>query len=253
MSSPPALGAGRETRLLLLVIIVAVAVLLVLARFRYPSVERVAPAPVVGPIERLAARATFEELSLIMADLTARVQPSLLAITLERVPVVTPARRGAPPPVTPPERRRVAAWRIDVDLAVAYVPAGFTPVDGEGAVVAARDDARSLALLRVPVAPYAGPGPLTQSFGGPSYVAVFEGGRGGAAGRPVFVGRIDTFEDDQWPEPLLAVGGRPGLDAGAFVFTLDGRLLGMTLPDDAGTAIVRASMLQTVVERLRTQ
>ena len=147
----------------------------------------------------------------------------------------------------------MAAWRIDVDLAVAYLPEGFVPVEGEGVTSVAVDHARALALLRVPAAPYVGPGPLTQSLGGPSYVAVFEGGRGGAAGRPLFVGRVDSFEDPEWPEPLLAVGGQPNLHPGAFVFTLDGRLLGMTLPDVAGVSIARASAIAAVVERLRTQ
>lgn len=77
MSASPGSGSGRETRLLLLVMVIAVAVLLVLARFRYPVADRVAATPAAGPIERLAARATFEELALIMADLSARVQPTI--------------------------------------------------------------------------------------------------------------------------------------------------------------------------------
>ncbi|MBM3751545.1 MAG: hypothetical protein FJW21_10275 [Acidimicrobiia bacterium] len=67
MPDSQAPGSGRETRLLRLVIVVAVAMLLVLAQFRYPAPDRATAAPVAGPIERLAARATFEELALIMS------------------------------------------------------------------------------------------------------------------------------------------------------------------------------------------
>src|SRR5690606_38698880 len=122
MSATPVSGSGRETRILLLVIVVAVAMLLVLAQFRYPGSDRTAVMPIAGPIERLAARATFEELALIMADLSARVQPAMTVITIERVP-------PKPTPAVPAERRLVVALRVGVDIAVAYLPAGFTVVE----------------------------------------------------------------------------------------------------------------------------
>ena len=110
MSTPTVSGRGRETRLLLLVIVVAVAVLLVLAQFQYPAPDRTVASPLAGPIERLAARATFEELALIMGDLSTRVQPAMTVVVLERIPPpAPPVRRGvAPPPPAPTERRVVA-------------------------------------------------------------------------------------------------------------------------------------------------
>ena len=253
MSTPSVSGRGRETRLLLLVIVVAVAVLLVLAQFQYPAPDRAVASPLAGPIERLAARATFEELALIMGDLATQVQPAMTVVTLERIPpAVPPVRRGVPPvPLPPTERRMVAALRVDLNLAIAHLPTGFRVVPGADVEVATEDADRRLVLLRVPDAPFTGLGPVAQGLGGPGYVAVFEGARGGPAARPLFIGRVDSFDDPRWTQPQLSVGGDPQLSAGAFIYTLDGRLVGMTMPDDPGVAITRVPALLTAVEALR--
>lgn len=255
MSTPSVSGRGRETRLLLLVIMVAVAVLLVLAQFQYPTPDRAVVSPLAGPIERLAARATFEELALIMGDLSTRVQPALTVITLERIPPpAPPTRRGAAPVApAPTDRRIVAALRIDINLAIAHLPSGFRVVPAAGIEVATEDPDRRLVLVRVPDAPFVGLGSVAQGIGGPGYVAVFEGARGGPAARPLFIGRVDSFDDPRWTQPLLSVGGDPQLNAGAFIYTLDGRLVGMTLPDDLGVAITRVPALLAAVEALRVQ
>jgi hypothetical protein len=254
MSAPSVSGRGRETRLLLLVIVVAVAVLLVLAQFQYPAPDR-AVSPLAGPIERLAARATFEELALIMGDLSERVQPALTVVTLERIPPpAPPVRRGVTPaPPTPTERRIVAALRVDINLAIAHLPTGFRVVPTDNIDVATGDPERRLVLIRVPDAPFTGLGPVAQGLGGPGYVAVFEGARGGPAARPLFIGRVDSFDDPKWTQPLLSVGGDPQLSAGAFVYTLDGRLVGITMPDEPGVAITRVPALLAAVEALRVQ
>ncbi len=252
MSDSRAPGSGRETRLLLLVIVVAVAMLLVLAQFRYPAPDRATAAPVAGPIERLAARATFEELALIMSDVSARVQPALTVLHIERIPpAVGSQRRGTPPPVpVPSERRFVTALRVDTDLAVAYLPPGFRVVAATGGEAVVEDEARGLVLVRVDAMPFTSVGTVT-TIGGPGYLAVFEGARGGPAVRPLFLGRVDEFEHPQWAAPVMAVGGDPQLSAGAFLYALDGRLVGMTIPDESGVAIVRVPALLAAVEALR--
>jgi hypothetical protein len=54
-------GTTRETRLLVVTLAVSATLLLVLAQFRFPAEERVQPVgPVTPPLERLAARATFD-------------------------------------------------------------------------------------------------------------------------------------------------------------------------------------------------
>lgn len=255
MSATPLSGSGRETRILLLVIVVAVAMLLVLAQFRYPGPDRTAVMPITGPIERLAARATFEELALIMADLSARLQPAMTVVVLEQTtaPQVQ-GRRGAPAPdPMPVERRLVVALRVDVDLAIAYLPAGFAVVEGNGVELAAADPARGLVLVRVTPAPFIAVGPVASAIGGPGYVAVFEGGRGGPAVRPLFLGRVDSFDDPRWSDPPLSIGGDVPVRPGAFIYTLDGRLAGMVTPDQSGVAIARVPALLAAVEAIRPQ
>jgi hypothetical protein len=249
-NTPSVSGRGRETRLLLLVIAVAVAMLLVLAQFQYPSPDRAVAAPLAGPIERLAARATFEELALIMADLSSRVQPAMTVLTIERIPP-PPPRRGVAPPPAPIDQRVITALRVDASSAVAHLPAGFRVVQPEGVEIAKHDPERGLVLVRVPDAPFTDMGPIAQGIGGPGYVAVFDGARGGPAVRPVFIGRVDSFPDTRWTHPILSVGGDPHLGAGAFIYTLDGRLVGMTIPDGAGVAITRVPALLAAVEALR--
>ncbi len=250
MTTPSVSGRGRETRLLLLVIAVAVVMLLVLAQFQYPAPDRAVTSSISGPIERLAARATFEELALIMADLSSRVQPALTVLTLERIPP-PPLRRGVTPPAASAERRLVTALRVDATTAVAHLPAGFRVVEPADAEPAKIDVERGLVLVRVPEAPFTDMGPVALAIGGPGYVAVFEAARGGPAVRPVFLGRVDSFEDTRWTQPILSVGGDPQLDAGAFIYTLDGRLVGMTVADGSGVAITRVHALLAAVEALR--
>lgn len=252
MSTPTVSGRGRETRLLLLVIAVAVGMLLVLAQFQYPAPDRAAASPLAGPIERLAARATFEELALIMADLSSRVEPAMTVLTLERIPP-PPPRRGAAPAPVPAEQRIVTALRVDTTWAVAHLPEGFRVVQPADVEIAREDADHGLVLVRVPEAPFTDMGPVAQAIGGPGYVAVFEGARGGPAVRPVFLGRVDSFEDARWTQPILSVGGDPQLGSGAFIYTLDGRLIGMTIPDGPGVAIARVPALLAAVEALRTR
>lgn len=251
MAEAKAPGSGRETRLLLLVIVVAVAMLLILAQFRYPAPDRTTAAPAAGPIERLAARATFEELALIMTDVSSRVQSALTVLQIERIPTpVAPPRRGvAPAAPAPSERRFITALRVDTDLAVAYLPEGFTVMTA-GGDAAAVDATLRLVLARVETRPFASVGAVA-NIGGPGYLAVFEGARGGPAVRPLFFGRLDEFEDPQWTTPVLAVGGAPQLYPGAFVYALDGRLVGMTIPAEPGVAIVGVPALLAAVEALR--
>lgn len=241
MSATPVSGSGRETRILLLVIVVAVAMLLVLAQFRYPGPERAGAVPPVGPIERLAARATFEELALIMADLSERVQDALIVVTLDRVEP------------NPPDRRFVVALRTGASEALVYVPEGYQVAAQAAASVVREDAVRRLALLRVATTSFADFGSVASAVGGPGYLAVFEGSRGGPAVRPVFVDRLDSFDDPHWSVPLLAVGGDPQLRPGALIYTLDGRLVGMAVPDGSSVAVSRVAALMAAMEALRSQ
>ena len=79
---------SRETRLLLLTVALSVAVLFALARFRFPGQEPLElPAQ---PLQRLAARAAFEDLSAAVSRAAERLRPALQVV---RVPTSVGAAR----------------------------------------------------------------------------------------------------------------------------------------------------------------
>jgi hypothetical protein len=247
--------SGRELRLLLLVIAVAIAVLLVLSRLRYPSADLAGVAPTPGPLERLVARPPFEELAAAIADLAPRVTTSSIIIELERT-VQKPERKstaGQPAPV--PERRFVAALRVRPDLALAYVPAGMhvasiRGMSGSVQVVIA-DARRELVLLRVPPSSDAPDvANAVTDVAAPTYVAAVEGAVGGPAVRPVFIARTDAMPDARWTMPLTRIGGEAHVAPGIFLFTLQGRLIGLIVPQDTGLAIVPGGDLDRAVTDL---
>lgn len=248
---------SRETRLLWLTIAVSVSVLLILARFRFPE-ERAAPAP--QPLERLIARATYPELAADVARLEGRVAASLLVL------------RGQS--TQPPEPRSlqqlldrrvsdtataifVPALRIRDDIAVALldrdvIVQGIVGQDDAVPFVLASDPLRRLAVVRVPPPPAnsAWQLPSTTTLSVPRYVVAAEGSRGGSTLRPVFVGRADRFEEPRWAAPMIVLGGSPLTAEGAFVFSLEGELVGLVVNEAGVVAVVPGATIDAAVNAL---
>lgn len=231
--------SSRETRLLLVTIAVAVGVLLLLARFRFPEQAGPPPAePAPAPLERLAARAAYDELASTMADLERRILPRvmLLPVRSERV-----------------TSGFVVAPRVMADRAVAllgadetWIPSVDTPVE-----VMARDLARELAVLSLPpaedavVSPRAG-APRT----GPRYVVVVEGTSQGPILRPVYVGRTTIVQEPRTGTPHLQLSAlQHSVAAGSAVFSLDGLFIGLVREGGTSTMVVPGDFLRTVAER----
>lgn len=246
---------SRETRLLAATIAVSVLVLLVLGRFRFPTGADVGVDPVqTQPLARLASRAAFDDLSLAITQLNSRVSPSLVVLRLS-----TPSGEngaGVPPPVT----SFVPAIRVRDDIALTRLPRtarveGIVGAPGAVSIVGA-DPVRELALVRIPSQPAQvlalreGAGPLTT----PGYVAMASASRAGAALQPLFVGRSDVQPDPRWDAPLLTLGPGSRADAGAPVFTLDGRLAGLAISadEDGVMLLVPADQLMASVDQLLT-
>ncbi|HEY7790196.1 MAG TPA: PDZ domain-containing protein [Vicinamibacterales bacterium] len=251
------LRVPRETRLLLLTIAVSVGALLLLSRFRFPTqVPIVTPSP--PPLERLAARATYDELADIITQLQARLEPGLVVLHASAPPP------GADLPTAPAGAVSTAAdylpaVRIDQELTLVRLAPGYRvqSVVGPGAgvpVVLARDPLRQLALVRVPRE--AGDQPphwlreQAVATRVPGYFAVAEGGRGGLTLRPLFVSRLDPVNDPRWDRPLLAMGGFADAPAGSFIFTLEGSLVGMVIDDEGLRLVVPLQSLEQSVKRL---
>jgi hypothetical protein len=254
---PRGRAASREVRLLIVTIAISVAALLLLARFRFPEDL---PPPTTPPsaapaLERLAARATFDELAAIIDDVQRRVSPTL--VTLPIIRREDPGRDlpldAAAIGMTPP--RYIGALRIDSDTAVAPFWPGtrIEPVRGGRTVdVLATDELRGVLVLRVPAGPAAVPIAEGDRLPTPAYFAAAEASRAGAALRPIFVPRADPVADPRWNVPRLALGPL-GVQPGAFVFSLQGELVGMTLVNGDGASLLPARALVAHAERLQAE
>jgi hypothetical protein len=229
---------GRETRLLLATIAISVAVLVLLARFRFPEeAGRPESEPVQAPLERLAARATYDELATIMADLERRLLPRLLVVEVQ------------------PDRATGAyavAARVTPDRAVTLL-AWHETLSGRHPPILARDNARDLAVLSVPDAPDAvvtlPPAVLRP---GPRYVAIVEATARGPVLRPVYVGRTDMFQDPRTTSPLLSLAAlQHALPRGAAVFSLAGNFLGLAVDGGTSATVVPGDILRAAADSAR--
>lgn len=236
MTEPRTGDGRRETRLLLATIAVSVGMLLLLARFRFPEeAARQTVEPAAAPLERLAARATFDELAAIMADLERRIFPTLLPM----------AGQGVDGTVNVP------AVRVSPDRAVALLP-------GEGRILAVgnepattvllHDVVREVAVVATPPRADGIPSlPATTGRPGPRYVAVVEATGGTLSVRPVYIGRTDLVPDGRWGEPLLRVAAvQQNVSAGSAVFSLDGAFIGLATNRSGTVTIVPAGTLRNL-------
>ena len=237
-SSDSAQRGGRETRLLLVTIAVSVGVLLLLSRFRFPeqAAEPLAT-PAAAPLERLAARAAYDELASTMADLERRLAGAVAVLRVE------------------PERESgafVVAPRLTVDRGVTLIAEGDAlPGDSGGTSrIISSDLARELAVVGVRpdpsaiVTPRSGP-----PRPGPRYVVAVEGHADGLTIRPVYVGRTSTLYDQRTSTPLLAFSGvQTPVPRGAAIFSLDGIFIGLVARPGSTTTVVPADFLQATAE-----
>lgn len=237
-------GRRREARLLLATIGISIGMLLLLARFRFPeeSTRRTSEAA-AAPLERLAARATFDELASSMADLERRLANRVEVLRIH------------------PERAAgefVPAPRLTTDRAVVLLGATEKIVAGASAdvpLVVGRDALRELAVVAVParpddlVTPRTGP-----PRPGPRYVAVVEAARQGVAIRPVYVGRTDLIQDPRLNTPLLSVVSlQQSVPSGAAIFALDGQFIGLASVTGGGMTVVPGESLRTLAQQAQPQ
>ena len=223
-TAEPPPRSGRETRLLVVTIAVSVGVLLALAQFRFPE-DSVAPAePAPAPLERLAARAAYDELASTMADLERRIVPRLIAFRVRT--------DGA-------SSEFALAARVTADRALAVLGArrGIDTSAAEAPAVLTRDPVRDLAVLVVPSAEDAVLTPRTGSRTGPRYIALAEATAQGVVLRPVYVGRSTVTHDAGTDTPLLSLSGlQHPLRRGDAVFALDGGFIGLVHDAASGDA-----------------
>lgn len=255
--------SGREIRLLLLVIAVAVAVLLVLARFRFPEAEIVGVSPTPNPLERIAARAPFEDLTSAVAEAASKLVPQLMTVEFgppPEEPAKGNRKGGRANGPAPAPRRFVPGLRVRPDLVLVSMPTGLVPVSAGGhpALLAAADVDRQVGLVSVinpGVQPDFGAAVADLAAGlagfkGGNYVVVAEAGPGAPVFRPAYIAAADLAAVERWSAPLLRIGGAPQAQPGAFLFGLDGRLIGLAIDQPDGLAIADAATLNGIVSTL---
>ncbi len=248
---------SRESRLLLLTVAVCAVVLLLLARLRFPDVPPIATA--APPLERLAARASYDALAADIQRVESMIAPNLIVLRVAPPLESTPRRiRDALTRVEPASGvRHVAALRINGDTAIAAIDGGAR-IDGivgtsggdDSAAVLAVDPVRLVARIRVPEQSAR---PLAEvalaSLQTPLYVVVVEGTQAGVTLRPVFLGRGDRFASARWSRPLLPLGGI-AITPGALLFSLAGEFIGTVVVENSAPAIAGARDLLDTAEKL---
>lgn len=261
MSPLPRMRWTRETRLLLLTVLLSATVLLVLGRFRFPAQDGL-ELP-TQPLQRLAERAALDDLSVAVSRAADRVRPSLAVLPVAESSLDTPRSLTVmdvllhrPDTADAPRFALACRVRPDASLALTTRPIGRTgdALGGaQGFAVKARDDVRGLTLLsqrwdeNEPWQPLA-----TASAISPQYLLIAEPAPGGVVLRPLFGGTAAPFSESHWEAPLLALGRETRASHGAFVFALDGALVGAIVNDAGVQAIVPGDVLLRAGEQLAT-
>ena len=246
--------SGRDSRLLALVILIAVAVLVVLARFRFPQREAGPAAVTPGPLERLAARATYDDLAAAVHTALQRVEPALITLTIE--PDATAAKARGEPPVAANGHRSRVAVRLGDDWALVHVPRGFRVANpGDSFIVREINPVREIVMLSLPLRSAEDQQPSGYAeLAGFAYVCVVEPTPDGPTATPVFIGRVRTLFDERWNDSVLIPGGASTVAPGSLLFQLDGRFLGIAVGHaGGGVAVVPASLLTATVGESRSR
>jgi hypothetical protein len=247
--------------LLLLTVVVCAGVLLLMARLRFPeSAPAALPEVSPPPLERLAARASYDALAADVQRVEPLIAPNLLVLRITPRALSEPRtlREALSPGDAAAAVRHVAALRVSDDIAVATIDSG-TRIDGivgetggGTASILAVDPVRRVARIRVPPAPMK---QLAQiplaTLPTPLYVVVVEGTQAGVTLRPVFLGRGDRFASPRWSRPLLPLGGIPA-SPGALLFSLSGDFIGTVVMENGAPAIAGARDVIETGERLAT-
>ena len=238
-SSPYRPRVSRETRLLLTAGVMAVAALWLLARIRFPE-RPVTPNPVPSVLSQLASAPKHDDLAGEIAQLQARLQPSVLALDV-------PSAVGSPQ-----ASLRMAAIRLRGDLAVTLVSPESSAERWNETPIVARDAASGLAVVRLPIRVSASPlvpwAPRQPQQ--PRYLVASDVSQGGVTLRPAFVGSLDPIESPLWAEPLWAMPERADLVAGSFLFTNNAELAGLVIPYRRGLALIPGGTILAEAERL---
>jgi hypothetical protein len=214
---------SRETRRLLITIVVSVTALWVLARIRFQE-RPVTSTPVPTVLAQLRPAPDYADLARAIAD----IRPGIAAA------VSTSAGGGA-------------ALRIREDAAVTLAP-------GSTDTVLSVDRPTGLAIVRHAHGNMPGVMPwVPRLLDYPRYLIATDLFGTSVALRPVFIGSLLPTASPVWGGEIWALPPSTASAPGTFVFTTDGAFAGLGVSHDRAAALVPATLLFNVVERVQQQ
>jgi serine protease Do len=240
-SAPYRPRLSRETRRLLLTALVAVLTLWVLARVRFPD-RPPTPNPVPPILDQLTGSPTFAGLAARVGELRVQLSDSLVPVAI----VDDRADGDVPTP-----RDRMAALRIQDDLAVTLMPPAASR-SGTPLGVIAEDRGSGLTLIQTavktrPAVPiFWSPRDLDQ----PRYVLASSTSASTVSLHPAFIGSLAPMEIAQWTGAVWALPTDVAITPGAVLFSEQGELIGLAARYSAGLVVVPARMLLASAEQL---
>lgn len=225
---------SRETRLLLTAAAVAIAVLWLLARIRFQELPATRN-PIPAVFSQLASPPRFDDLAGQLAQIQARLQPSLVVLDSDDA------------------TRRSVAIKLRDDLVVAHAPAGTLPTPWTGTTMLAADAASGLVVASSMTAaatplplPWSPPVRLQQ----PRYFFATRLAAAGVSLHPVFVGSITPADTPLWAGQVWTVPPGTGLVPGSWLFTTDAELVGLVIAGGPEGLIVPSGLLLAEAERM---
>jgi len=225
---------SRETRLLLTAAAVAIAVLWLLARIRFQELPATRN-PIPAVFSQLAGPPRFDDLAVQLAQIQARLQPSLVVLD------------------SPDAARRAVAIKLRDDLVVTHASAAMLAAPWTGTTMLAADVASGLAVASSMTAaatplplPWSPPVRLQQ----PRYFFATRLAATGVSLHPVFVGSITPVDTPLWPGQVWSVPPGTGLVPGSWLFTTDAELVGLVIAGGAEGIIVPIGLLLAEAERM---
>jgi hypothetical protein len=179
-----------------------------------------------------------------LASEVARVR-SRLGGTLLALPDAASGGSGAAPHTR-------AALRVRRDAAATLLPLGDSGIDTHLDLLVA-DRASGLAIVRVPDGGPSTGAPVPWApvqLAAPRFLMMATGSAHGLSLQPVFVGALSTLRSPAWSGPVWLLPSGTPIPAGALLFTGDGELVGLSVEEEGGLAIVPGETLLADAQRL---
>jgi hypothetical protein len=227
---------SRETRNLLIAACVSLLALWVLARLRFP--DRPSTVNPISPVlTQLSAPPVFAELAAEVVRVRTRLGDALVAVDT--------ATEGAWGSGFRP------GLRIRPDAAAVVLPAGES--DALASSLLAFDPANGLAIVRVgsaaaaPVVPW-----IPTRAESPRYVMMTTASRAGVSLEPLFLSALSPVTTPAWSSPIWQVPRGTELPAGAFLFSVEGELVGVAVAEGDRLAVVPGDVLLADAQRVQT-